>query len=57
MDKNIKPKFLDARAGDVFKTEADISKIKRRLNYKPLVSFEEGLAKTVEYFTALSAKH
>lgn len=50
MGKNIKPKFLDARAGDVFKTEADISKIKSRLNYKPLVSFEEGLEKTVAYF-------
>lgn len=57
MGKNIKPKFLDARAGDVFKTEADISRIKSRLNYQPLVSFEDGLKKTVAYFTALSAKH
>lgn len=57
MGKNIKPKFLDARAGDVFKTEADISRIKSRLNYKPLVSFEEGLEKTVAYFTALATKH
>ncbi len=52
MGKNIKPKFLDARAGDVLKTHADISKIKSRLNYKPLVSFEEGLKKTVQYFNA-----
>ena len=57
MGKNIKPKFLDARAGDVFKTEADISRIKGRLKYQPLVSFEEGLEKTVAYFTALAAKH
>ena len=56
MGKNIKPKFLDARPGDVFKTEADISRIKSRLNYQPLVNFEDGLKKTVEYFTALSAK-
>ena len=57
MGKNIKPKFLDARAGDVFKTEADISRIKSRLNYQPLVSFEDGLEKTVAYFTALTTKH
>ncbi len=56
MGKNIKPKFLDARAGDVFRTLADISKIKGRLNYKPLVNFEDGLKKAVEYFAALSAK-
>ena len=57
MGKNIKPKFLGARAGDVFKTEADISRIKSRLHYQPLVSFEDGLEKTVAYFTALSTKH
>lgn len=45
--KNIKPKFLDPRPGDVFKTRADISKIQKKLGYKPLVSFEEGLKKTV----------
>ena len=57
MGKNMKPKFLGARPGDVLKTEADISRIKRRLHYKPLVSFEEGLEKTVAYFTALTTKH
>ena len=56
MGKNIEPKFLAARAGDVFKTKADISGITGRLNYKPLVGFEDGLKKTVEHFTALSAK-
>ena len=50
MGKNIQPKFLPKRAGDVFKTEADITKIKKILKYKPLVSFEEGLRKTVDYF-------
>lgn len=48
--KNIQPKFLPVRAGDVFKTSADISKITRKINYKPLVNFEEGLKLTVEYF-------
>ena len=48
--KNIKPRFLDPRPGDVFKTHADISKIQKKLGYKPLVNFENGLQKTVEYF-------
>jgi nucleoside-diphosphate-sugar epimerase len=48
--KNIKPQFLPVRAGDVFRTSADISIIKTILGYKPKVSFEEGLRRTVEYF-------
>ena len=48
--KNIQPKFLPVRAGDVFRTRADISKIQQKLKYQPLVSFEEGLKHTVEYF-------
>jgi nucleoside-diphosphate-sugar epimerase len=48
--KNIKPKLLPVRAGDVFRTSADISKISQKIGYKPLVSFEEGLKYTVEYF-------
>ncbi|MBF0511291.1 MAG: SDR family oxidoreductase [Candidatus Omnitrophica bacterium] len=52
MQKDIPPQFLPVRKGDVFKTSADISKIKQKLNYKPLVSFEEGLKLTVDYFKA-----
>jgi nucleoside-diphosphate-sugar epimerase len=38
------------RAGDVRYTRAEISESQRCLGYRPQVSFEEGLAKTVEYF-------
>jgi len=48
--KNIQPKFYPARAGDVFRTSADISKIQHKIDYKPLVSFEEGLKRSVEYY-------
>lgn len=48
--KNIPPKLLPVRAGDVFKTSADITKIRQKINYQPLVGFEEGLKHTVEYF-------
>jgi nucleoside-diphosphate-sugar epimerase len=48
--KDIKPAFLPVRAGDVFRTLADISKIKNVLNFKQKVSFEEGLKLTVDFF-------
>jgi nucleoside-diphosphate-sugar epimerase len=48
--KNIKPKFLPVRQGDVFRTCADISKIKELLDYKPKVNFEEGLRNSVDWF-------
>ncbi len=50
MGKNIQPRFLPIRPGDIFKTSADISKISQKLNYKPLVNFEDGLKLTVAYF-------
>lgn len=47
--KSIKPQFLPVRPGDVFRTCADISKISKKIGYKPKVNFEEGLRKTVDY--------
>jgi nucleoside-diphosphate-sugar epimerase len=38
------------RAGDVPHTLADIGKAKRLLGYEPLVDFEEGFRRTVEFF-------
>ena len=48
--KNIKPKFLPLRTGDVFRTRADISGIKAKLGFAPKIDFEEGLKLTVEWF-------
>ena len=42
------------RAGDVPHTLADIGKAKRLLGYQPLVSFDEGFRRTVEYFKGLA---
>jgi len=50
LGKNIKPVFGPRRVGDVKHTLADISKAKALLNFKPLVSFDEGLLKTVDWF-------
>lgn len=53
MKKDVKPIFVPPRPGDVFRTAADLSLIKDKLGYRPAVSFEEGLKKTVEYFKQL----
>jgi len=47
---NIKPVFAPKRSGDVRKTYADISKMKRLLGIKKLVHFEEGIKLTVDWF-------
>src|SRR6266568_7875053 len=39
------------RVGDVPHTLADISAAKRDMGYEPLVAFDEGLRRTVDYFT------
>ena len=48
--KDLRPKFLPVRPGDVFRTLADISKIKEKLGFEPKIDFEDGLKRTVEYF-------
>ena len=50
----VNPVYQPGRAGDVRDSQADISKAKRLLGYEPTVSFEEGLARTVAWFTASS---
>jgi nucleoside-diphosphate-sugar epimerase len=49
---NVEPIYEESRAGDVRDSQADIGKAKRLLGYSPLVPFEQGLAKTVEWFRA-----
>lgn len=46
------PTFGPPRDGDVRDSQADISKAERVLGYRPSVSFEDGLARTVEWFRA-----
>jgi nucleoside-diphosphate-sugar epimerase len=44
------PAFGPPRDGDVRDSQADIAKASRLLGYRPLVQFEEGLARTVDWF-------
>ncbi len=46
----IEPHYVDTRAGDVRDSQADITKASRILGYAPTVSFETGLAKTLDWY-------
>ncbi len=50
MGKNIKPVFTDPRPGDVKHSRASIEKARQMLGYEPLVSFDEGLARTLAWY-------
>jgi len=47
----VRRRHTPGRAGDVPHTLADIGAAKRDFGYQPLVSFEEGLRRTVDFFT------
>ena len=53
LKKKIKPTFTPPRPGDVKYTLADITKAKKLLKFEPKVGFEEGLKRTVEYFSKI----
>ena len=50
LGKDFKLEFAPSRRGDVEKTMADISKMKKMLHIKPEVGFESGLEKTLKWF-------
>jgi len=50
VNASVEPKYGPPRAGDVRDSQADITKAKRLLGYTPSVSFEDGLAHTVEWY-------
>jgi UDP-glucose 4-epimerase len=55
LGRKLERRHTPARAGDVPHTLADVSKAKRLMGYSPLVDFDEGFRRTVEYFKS-SAK-
>jgi nucleoside-diphosphate-sugar epimerase len=50
LGKNIKPRYLTERQGDVKHSLADLSEAKRILGYEPVVKVRDGLAATVDWF-------
>jgi nucleoside-diphosphate-sugar epimerase len=51
---NLTPEYLPERAGDVRDSQADIGKAQKLLGYAPVVTFEEGLRRTVDWYRTQS---
>jgi len=47
---NIAPRHAPRRPGDVWHSQASIAKAERLLGYRPVVSFKEGLRRTVTWY-------
>jgi len=52
---SVEPTYEPDRAGDVRDSQADITKARTILKYEPIVSFEEGLRRTVEWYRTAGA--
>jgi UDP-glucose 4-epimerase len=50
MDVRPEISFEPRRAGEVYKSRVDITKVQRKLGFEPRVSLEEGLDRTVAWF-------
>jgi UDP-glucose 4-epimerase len=50
---SLAPQFKPARAGDVRDSLADISQARAALGYEPLIGFDEGLRRSIEYYRSL----
>ena len=56
LNKNIEPKFMPPRPGDVKHTLADVTKMRKLLKFDPKIDFVLGLRKTIEYFRSVGEK-
>ena len=54
--KTLAAKYEPAREGDIRDSQADISQAKEFLGYEPQVTFEQGLARTFEWYRETAAK-
>jgi nucleoside-diphosphate-sugar epimerase len=52
---DLEPVYGEPREGDVRDSQADIRKAKELLGYEPTISFEEGLARTIEWYRTTHA--
>jgi len=54
--KQLEAKYEPPRDGDIRDSQADISQARELLGYEPQVTFEEGLARTFEWYRETQAK-
>jgi nucleoside-diphosphate-sugar epimerase len=51
----VEPEYAEPRAGDVRDSQADITRARTILGYSPVVSFEDGLRRTVDWYRTTQA--
>jgi UDP-glucose 4-epimerase len=52
LGKNVQPVFGPPRLGDVRHSQADITQARSDLGYEPVVTFQEGLRRTLDWYRA-----
>ena len=50
MGKRLAPKYEAARPGDVRDSQADSTRAQMHLGWRPVVTFEDGLKRTIAWF-------
>ena len=50
LNSNLDPIYKPTRVGEIKDSFADISKIKTMLNYSPLVSLQDGIVRTIDWY-------
>ncbi|GAB4527498.1 MAG: SDR family oxidoreductase [Anaerolineae bacterium] len=55
MEMQVQPTYAPARDSDILHSCASIEKAERLLNYAPVLTFEEGLARTIAWFKTEAA--
>jgi len=53
LEKDVKTRYLERRAGDVLHSLGDISQGREKLGYEPLVDFRDGLRQAIVFFREL----
>jgi len=53
--RRVEPKFGPHRAGDITHSQADIALAREALGYEPVLSFQEGITRTVDWYRAQQA--
>ncbi len=53
---DVDPIHADPRPGDIRESMADIAMARRDLGYEPRIAFEEGLARSIEYYRAVAER-
>ena len=56
LGKNVEPVFAPARVGDVRESLADITQARKHLNYEPVVEFDDGLRRSIEYYKQIAGR-